>query len=158
MAFDWNIGSGIKGPEIIEFFTKNNIRTYVPKMLYSGALKEEVEKLFLSFKRDETSFKAVWNQINTLINTNVLVFEQRENYEIGIVEQLRKIEDTVESTIEEELRKFPDFKFQSSFTNKEFKDKSFIEIAEILEKNPSQRNDFTREITEQVIAYLTERI
>src|ERR1035437_3861547 len=29
IAFDWNIGSGIKGPEIIEFFIKNQIRKNV---------------------------------------------------------------------------------------------------------------------------------
>lgn len=158
MAFDWNIGSGIKGPEIIKYFIDNNVRTNTPKMLYSGALKEEVEKLFISFRDNNTPFKTVWSQINTLINTNALVFEQRDNYEVGIVEQLRKIEDTVEGSIEDELRKFPEFKFQLNFVNKNFKDKTFKEIVEILEGDPFLRNDFTKEITQQVVAYLTERI
>jgi len=158
MAFDWNIGSGIKGPQIIKYFNDNSIRTTIPKMLYSGALKEEVEKLFISFRDNKIQFKTVWGQISTLINTHALAFEQRDNYEIGIVEQLRKIVDSVESTIDEELIKYPEFIFNSSFTSKHFKEKQFGEISKILEGDPFLRNDFTKEITEQVIAYLTERI
>ncbi len=158
MAFDWNIGSGIKGPEIIKYFNDNGVRTNIPKMLYSGALKEEVEKLFISFRDKGTPFKHIWGQLSTLINTNALVFEQRDTYELGIVEQLRKIEDTVETSIEEELRKFPEFRFNSGVPNKHFKGKTFAEIAEIIEGDPFLRNDFTKDITQQVIAYLAEKI
>lgn len=158
MAFDWNIGSGIKGPQIIKYFNDNGVRENVPKMLYSGALKEEVEKLFTLYGEKKIPFKKAWSQISTLINSHALVFEQRDNYEVGIIEQLRKIHDTFESSIEDELRKFPDFKFQSAFINKNFRGKSFHEIAEILDGDQFLRNDFTREITQQVIAYLTERI
>jgi len=50
IAFDWNIGSGIKGPTIIKYFNDNNIRRSVPKILYSGVLKEEIEKLCNSYR------------------------------------------------------------------------------------------------------------
>jgi hypothetical protein len=35
---------------------------------------------------------------------------------------------------------------------------TFGEIAEILDRDLNLRNEFTKEITEQIIAYLTERI
>jgi hypothetical protein len=159
MAFDWNIGSGIKGPELIKAFNDSDIRKNVPKVLYSGALKEEVQKLCDDYRNDkEMPFKLVWGQLNTLISTNALDFVGKDNYEIKVVQHLRNIEESFESSIEEELRKFPDFIFKTSFPNRHFKGRTFAQIAEIIDGDKNLRNDLTKEITEQVIAYLTERI
>ncbi len=160
IGFDWNIGSGIKGPELIKLFNDNEIRRKVPKILYSGALKDEFEMLLLKYREDKSmSFKIVWNQFYALLTTDVLAFAGKQSdYEKDIVQQLRKVEDTFENTIEEELRKFPDFIFKSIFTSKNFKNKKFSEIAEIIEKDKNLKNDFTKEIVQQVIAYLTEKI
>jgi hypothetical protein len=159
IAFDWNIGSGIKGPTIIKHFNDNDIRRNVAKILYSGALKEEIEKLCDDYRKNTSmTFKAIWGQLNTLLTTNALAFAGKDNYEVELVQQLRRIEDSVESSIEEELRKFPDFIFKSSFTNKQFKNKTFGEIADIIDGDKNLRCDLTKEITQQAIAYLTEQI
>ncbi len=159
IAFDWNIGSGIKGPTLIKHFNDNDIRKNVAKILYSGALEEEVQKLCDDYRSIATMpFKDIWGQIKTLISTNALDFAGKDNYEKKVVQQLRNIEDTFESSIEEELRKFPDFIFKTSFSNKNFRGKTFAEIADIIDGDKYLRNDLTNEITQQVVAYLTEKI
>jgi hypothetical protein len=159
IAFDWNIGSGIKGPTLIKHFNDNDIRKNVAKILYSGALEEEVQKLCEDYRKNTgMPFKEIWGQIKTLISTNALDFAGKENYEKRVVQLLRTIDDTFESSIEEELRKFPDFVFKSSFTNKHFNGRTFAEIADIVDGDKNLRNDLTKEITQQVMAYLTERI
>ncbi len=158
IAFDWNIGTDLKGPLLIKYFNDNSIRKNVAKILYSGALKEEIEKLCDDYRNDKTmSFKAIWNELNTLLTTNALAFAGKDNYEKELVQQLRKIEDTFESSIEEELRKFPEFIFKPSFPNKNFQGKNFEEIARIVDGDKNLRSELTKEITQQVIAYLTEQ-
>lgn len=159
LAFDWNIGSGIKGPNIIKYFNDHDVRRNVPKILYSGALKEEVENLCDEYRKNERMpFRSIWDQFNTLLTTNALAYAGKDNYEKELVQQLRKIDDTFESSIEHELRKFPEFKFKSGFPNENFKNKSFEEIANIIDGDKNLRNDLTKEITQQVVAYLTETI
>jgi len=159
IAFDWNLGEELKGPELIKQFNDHKIRRNVPKMLHSGILKLEIEKLCGDYRKDiNMPFKSIWNQIDAILQTRIIAFAGKENYEIELIKQLRKIEDTFESSIEEELRKFPDFVFKPSFPNKHFKGKSFEEIAEIVDGNENLRNELTKEITQQVIAYLTESI
>lgn len=159
IAFDWNMGSGIKGPDVIKYFNDNDVRKNVAKILYSGALKEEIEKLCTDYRNDPNmSFKTIWAPLNTLLTTNALEFAGKENYETILVQQLLKIDDTIESSIEEELRKFPDFVFRSSFPNKHFKNKTFRDIAQMIDADKNLRRDLTKELTEQIIAYLTEKI
>lgn len=159
IAIDWNIGSGIKGPTLIQYFNESGIRKNVPKILYSGALREEVEKLFDDYRQNTSmTFKSIWGQLRTLLTTNALAYAGKENYELELVQQLRKIDDSVESTIEQELRANNDYIFKLGFPNKQFKGKSFGEIADIIDNDPNLRSNFTKEITQQVIAYLTERI
>jgi len=160
IAFDWNLSSSaVNGPLIIKAFNDRNIRFKVPKILYSGILKEEVEKLCDAYRKNpDMPFKEIWAQINTLISTGILTFVSRTDYEIAIAEQLRKIDDTVDTTIEELLRQFPGFKFQNAFVSKQFRGLTFAEILKIIEGDRLMRNSFTKEITQQVIAYLTEKL
>lgn len=159
IAFDWNIGSGIKGPTIIQYFNDLGIRKNVTKILYSGALREEVEKLFDDYRKNpKMPFNKIWGQLNPLLTTNALAFAGKENYEVELVQQLRKIDDSFDSSIEEELRKYNNNIFKHGFPNKQFKGKTFGEIADIIDGDPNLRNDLTKEITQQIMAYLTETI
>lgn len=158
IAVDWNLSSArINGPILINRFNESSLRVRTPKLLYSGVLKDEIEKIINNYREDNTIlFRDIWLHINAIISCNITTFVTREEYEYGIVEQLRRIDDTIETSIEDELRKFPDLKFQTSFIRKFFKGKSFGEIAEILDKDVKLKNEFTKEITEQTIAYLSE--
>jgi hypothetical protein len=158
-AFDWDLGDNeINGVELIRKFQENKILINTPKILYSGLLKDEISTQLEKFRKDTRHKPALIAWINTLIKVDVRNFVDRTMYEQEIVTLLTKTDETLDLIIEEVLKKFPDMKFGNSFISKSFNGKTFLEIANALEKNDSIRNDFKKEIIEQVIAYLTERI
>lgn len=159
VAFDWNLGDEVvTGVELIRKFQENKLLTNTPKILYSGLLKEEISSQLDSFFRDSTRKTQLVNWINTLIKVDVRNFVDRTVYEQEIVSQLSKIDETLDLIIEEELRKYPYIRFDNIFGSRGFKGKSFGEIADEMERNDLIRNDFKREIIQQVIAYLAEKI
>ncbi len=160
IAFDWNLsGSSINGPLVIKAFNDNDIRIKIPKILYSGILKEEIQKLCDNYRINlEMPFKEIWSQISALISAGIVTFASRDHYEIAIVEQLRRTADSIESTVEDIIRKYPDFVFKSAFVNAAFKGKKYSEIVTMIERDSALRNEFTSEITKHIISYLTESI
>jgi len=157
IAIDWDLSvPSMSGPQLIKLLNDNSLRDRVPKILYSGILKNEIEKLCNEFKAGDKQFKSIWGEINTLITTDIKIFAQRDQYEMEIVNQLKKLGDTIESSIEDELLKYPEAIFKSNFVSKSFNGKTFKEISSILETDTPLRNEFTKEITQQVIAYLSE--
>lgn len=158
-AFDWDLGDdAINGVELIRKFQENKILIHTPKILYSGLLKNEISSQLDRFNNDYQYKPSLIAWINTLIKVDVKNFVDRTAYEQEIIIQLTKTDETLDLIIEEELKKFPDLKFGNSFTSKSFNGKTFLEIAKALEDNDMMRNDFKKEIIQQVIAYLTEKI
>jgi hypothetical protein len=157
IAIDWDLSvPSMSGPQLIKRLNDNNLRDKVPKILYSGILKNEIEKLCNEFKAGDKQFQNIWGEINTLITTDIKKFAKRDEYEIEIVNQLKKVEDSIESSIEEELLKYPDAVFKNSFVSKNFNGKSFEEIAKIIETDTPLRNELTKEVTQQVMAYISK--
>ena len=157
IAIDWDLSvPTMSGPQLIKKLNDNSLRDRVPKILYSGILKNEIEKLCNEFKAGDKQFQSIWGEINTLIKTDIKEFAKRDEYEMAIVNQLKKLGDTVESSIEDELLKYPDAVFKNNFVSKSFNGKTFKEISNILETDTALRNEFTKEITQQVIAYLSK--
>jgi len=159
VAFDWDLGDNeINGVELIRKFQEHKFLINTPKILYSGLLKDEISTQLEKYRKDSKHKSALLAWINTLIKVDVKNFVDRTVYEQEIVTHISKTDETIDLIIEEELKKFPDLKFGNSFTSKSFNGKTFLEIAHALEENDLIRNDFKKEIIQQVIAYLTERI
>jgi hypothetical protein len=159
VALDWDLGDAeITGVELIRKFQEYKILVNTPKILYSGLLKDEISSKLERFKNNDISKTFLINWINTLIKVDIKNFVDRVAYEQEIITQLLKNDETLDLIIEEELMKFPDLKFSNSFTSKSFKGKSFLDIGIILKENPFLRNEFKKEIIQQVISYLTEKI
>lgn len=158
-AFDWDLGEDeINGVELIRKFKENRILVNTPKILYSGLLKDKISDQLDKFKKDTLSKDVLINWINTLVRSGVKNYVDRTTYEQEVINQLSKTDETLDLIIEEELKKFPELKFHNGFSNKGFIGKSYFEIANALEKDDIIRNDFKKEIIQQVIAYLTEKI
>lgn len=158
-AFDWDLGDErVNGVELIRKFQEHKILTHTPKILYSGLLKDEISSQLDRFANDGKHKKTLIDWINTLIKVDVRNFVDRTAYEQEIVNQLYKTDESLDLIIEEELKKFPDIKFDHEFTHKSFKGKMFEEIADILENNEILRNEFKKEIIQQVMAYMAEKI
>lgn len=158
-AFDWDLGdTDANGVELIRKFQENRILIHTPKILYSGLLKDEISTQLDRFSNDYRYKPTLVGWISTLIKVDVKNFVDRTAYEQEIITQLTKTDETLDLIIEEELKRFPEFKFGNSFTIKSFNGKTFLEISKALEENDLIRNDFKKELIQQVIAYLTEKI
>lgn len=159
IAVDWDLNNPVlTGPLFIKLLNDNNLRNKIPKMLYSGVLKDEIEDVCNRFKSNQKSFADIWKIINTLITTDIRKFCIRDNYSTEIVSQLYKVEDSFESSTEDILRKFPDLVFKNGFPNAFLQGKKFSEILTLVENDYHLRNELNRVISEQVVAYLTERL
>ena len=159
IAVDWDLNNPtLTGPLFIKLLNDNNERLKIPKMLYSGVLKAEIEKICTEFKNNKKQFTDIWKEINTLIETDIRKFVNRDSYDNEVVQILRRVDDDIESSIQLILRNFPDFAFKNTFPNPNFKNKTFSEILKLVQNDSILRNELNKEISEQVISYLTEKI
>ena len=158
-AFDWDLSDDdIDGVELMRQLTHNKIFRNTPKLLYSGLLEEKLSSKIDDFKNNNLSKKELLDRIKTLINADIKGFVARENYDSDIIRILERTDETLDLIIEEELNKFPDLIFANKFVSQNFRGKTFQEIAGILEEHDHLRNEFKKEIIQQVISHLTESI
>lgn len=158
-AFDWDLSDPkIDGIELMRQFTHHKIFKNTPKLLYSGLLEDKLSSKIEEYKKGDLSKKDLLDRIKTLINADIKGFVGRENYDRDIIGILEGTDETLDLIIEEELNKLPELRFSDKFVNDKFKGKTFLEIAIILEENDVLRNAFKKEIIQQVVAYLSEKI
>ena len=149
--FDWQLtDEKINGIELIRQLNHHNILKNTPKFIISGLLRTVLKEIVSS---DD---KHTIQKLTVLVNNGIKGYYERDKYEHEILLFLKSQIDSLDLIIEEELRKFPDLKFKVSFIKEHLKDKNFLEIAEYLENNILVKNQFKREIVQQVIAHLTE--
>jgi hypothetical protein len=154
IAIDWDLGDITDGVELIRKFEYNNIANYTPKILYSGLLKDEISSRLSKFKDGEIAHSNILIWINTLIKIDIVDFVDRDSSDNRIVDILSKIPESFDLILEDNLRKFGDLKFRNGFPI--LKDKTFIEIADIISQDVKINNDFKKEIIEQLISYLSD--
>jgi hypothetical protein len=158
-AFDWDLSDvKIDGVELMRLLTHNKIFKNTPKLLYSGLLEDKLSSKIDEYKNNTLSKKDLLDRIKTLINADIKGFVARESYDADIIRILERTDETLDLIIEEELNKFPELTFSNKFTSDQFKNKTFDQIATILEEQGGLRNNFKKEIIQQVIAYLTEKV
>ncbi|MBS1508039.1 MAG: hypothetical protein JSS79_15470 [Bacteroidetes bacterium] len=158
-AFDWDLSDeDVNGVELMRLFEHHKILKNTPKLLYTGLLEERLSTMLDEFKAGNVQKSQLKKHILILIKADIKDFVARENYEQDILRLIERTDETIDLIIEEELSKFPDFKFNNSFTSDNFKGKTFMEISSILENDDRLRNDFKKEIIQHVIAYLTIKI
>lgn len=158
-AFDWDLSDDlVDGVELIRQLNHHKILRNTPKILYTGLLEDKLGAKLDDFKNGNLSKVRLIAHIRILIKADIIDFVGREKYEEDILRLVAQTDETIDLIIEEELNKFPELKFGNSFTSRSFNGKTFLEISKILESESGLRNDFKKEIIQQVIAYLTEKI
>jgi hypothetical protein len=158
-AFDWDLSDeDVNGVELMRQFEHHKILKNTPKLLYTGLLEERLSAMLDEFKAGNLQKSALIRHIRILIKADIKDFVARENYEQDIIRLIEKTDETIDLIIEEELSKFPELKFKNSFTADIFNGKTFMDISSVLENDDRLRNDFKKEIIQQVIAYLTVKI
>lgn len=152
-AFDWQLDDDkIDGVELIRQLTHNKILKNTPKIIYSGLLNDILGDILKSENSKNQE------KLTTLVNGDIRGFYKREKYDADILNFLSANDEHVDLIVEEELKKFPELIFKNSFTNNNFNGKTFLEIADFIENHDNIRNEFKKEIIQQVISYLTEKI
>ncbi|MGV1011768.1 MAG: hypothetical protein ACOYBS_04910 [Flavobacterium sp.] len=155
IAFDWSLDDeGINGVELIRCFQENKLRRSTPKLLYSGELKVEMESILNLYKEGKIEFKKAWNQIKTLVEIDIVDFKDRDEYEMAIVNYLHKNTPGLETILVKELRNNSDLKFLGNF--EKFENKTFDEIATIIENDPDRSIVFKRGLIEESVAFLAD--
>lgn len=152
-AFDWQLDDDkIDGVELIRQLTHNKILKNTPKIIYSGLLNDILGDILKSENSKNQE------KLTTLVNGDIRGFYKRDKYDVDILNFLSVNDEHIDLIVEEELKKFPELTFKNSFTNNHFNGKTFLEIADFIEKHDNIRNEFKKEIIQQVISYLTEKI
>lgn len=167
VAFDWDLEDDhITGVELIRQFTSNKIARYSPKIVYSGVLDDVIKDIIqenLDLVKVKDTFKPVIKdkaitKIKSLVRNRVFDYLDRGNRDPMILKFLSEEIQSTELIIVQVLEKYPELIFDNNFVNEKFNGKTFQEIAYFLKNNDSMANEFKREIIQQVIAYLTEKI
>ncbi len=156
-AFDWDLSDDvIDGVELIRKFEANGLLKHTPKLLYSGLIDDILTKLLDDHRQRKQS--RVLEKLKALIKLNLIGYFDRTGFEYELVGILKKTEENLDFIIEEEFGKYPDVRFDESFVSESFRGKTLAELAVLLESDVLLRNAFKREIVQQVMAYLTEKI
>ncbi len=168
IAFDYELDDEeINGVELLRHFNKKRIFKYSPKLVYSGVLdnvlKDIIEPSLDILKVRNKPDKAIIKQsglvkIKSLIRHRVFEYLDRDNRDSIIIKFLKEEIQSTELIVTQALRMYPEFKFDNNFVNDKFNGKTFEEVASFLEKDDKLGSEFKREIIQQVISYLTEKI
>lgn len=164
VAFDWDLeDEKITGVELIRHFNHQKIIRFSPKIVYSGVLDDVLKKIIQDNLEIKNKSKPVLKQngvkqIKSLVRNKVFEYLDRDNRDSMILKFLKEDIQSTELIISQTLSKYPEFRFENNFINEKFNGKSFQEISDLLEANDILENEFKKEIIEQVISYLTEKI
>lgn len=155
IAFDWSLDDeNVDGVELIRQFQSQNLLKKSNAILYSGELTEAVKSYFDAYKNNTSTFSVNWKKIKTLIDTPIMGFFDRLNYEEKIVETLQNLNKTldVEHYLVRKLKENSELIFNN--ISPAFEGKTFGQIAEIIESENSQSQKFTQDLIDQSLAFL----
>ena len=133
------------------------VREMRPKLkffIYSGNWNKVITYV-VGKEHKNATIEELIEGINKLIKAQIIDCIDRTDYQERLIEYLQKEQnDSVEQRLIKLLRSNKDFIFQSCYP--EFQEKSFGEIADIIENNSDARSEeWIDAILSQTIAYLT---
>ncbi len=154
VAFDYDLDdTNIKGTDLIRIFNHHNLLKKSPKMVYSGLLDDVLKDIIKDLSLD----KAV-TKIKSMVRNKVIDYLDRDHRDAQILKFLNEDPVSSELLVSNILNTHPDLIFENNFVNDKFVGKRYSEVAEMLDDDITLDNEFKKEIIEQVISYLTEKI
>lgn len=150
--FDLECGDDFTGLNVIHMVRE--IRPKLKFFIYSGNWNKVIANV-VGKEHNEATIDELVEGINKLIKAQIIDCIDRTDYQERLIEYLQKEQnDSVEQRLIKLLRSNKDFIFQSCYP--EFQEKSFGEIADIIENNSDARSEeWIDAILSQTIAYLT---
>lgn len=150
--FDLECGDEFTGLDVI--YMVREMRPKLKFFIYSGNWNKVITSV-VGKAHNQATIEELVEGINKLIKAQILDCIDRTDYQYRLVAYLRKEQnDSVDQRLIKLLRSNKDLIFQSCYP--EFKEKSFGEIADIIEDNSDMRSEeWIDAILSQTIAYLT---
>ena len=133
----------------------HEIREKVIFFIYSGNWNKVIESV-VGKDYQSASIEELVKGVNKLIKAQIIDCIDRIDYQEALIEYLKKNKgDTIEHRLAILLRAHGDLKFESGFPK--FKDKTFNEIADMIENHSDARTDeWIDTVLTQTIAYLVK--
>ena len=135
----------------------HEIRENVSFFIYSGNWNKVIESV-VGQEYQKASIEELVGGVNKLIKIKAQIIDciDRNDYQETLIEYLKKNKgDTIEHRLAILLRAHGDLKFESGFPK--FKDKTFNEIADMIENHSDARTDeWIDNVLTQTIAYLVK--
>ena len=148
IACDYDYGRDkTNGFEIIRFI-RNTLNSKKKIILYSSNIENVIDKII------EGNRPEIVGRIVDLVSSNISAFCQRDSHlEEAIIKYLNEeIQFSTDKAFEQELFKYKDYKFKSTYDK--FENKTLGEIAEIISRNKHEGELLKQELIEQVVAYM----
>lgn len=133
----------------------HEIRPKLKYLIYSGNW-DKVIRTVIGKDYKQASIEELVDGINDLIHANILNCISRTDYKADLIKYLKENNsDSIEHRLSILLRANSDMKFESCCP--EFKGKTFVEIAEIIDNHSDARSDeWIEALLTQTIAYLVK--
>lgn len=133
----------------------HEIRENVSFFIYSGNWNKVIRSV-VGKDYQSASIEELVKGVNKLIKAQIIDCIDRIDYQEALIEYLKKNKgDTIEHRLAILLRAHGDLKFESGFPK--FKDKTFNEIADMIENHSDARTDeWIDTVLTQAIAYLVK--
>lgn len=133
----------------------HEIRDTMNFFIYSGNWNKVIEYV-VGQEYQNATIEELVGGINKLVNASIIDCIDRTDYKDVLIEYLKKnARDSIEHRLSTLLRAHGDLKFESGFPK--FKDKTFNEIADMIENHSDARTDeWIEAVLTQTIAYLVK--
>jgi hypothetical protein len=149
IACDYNLIPNCDGFRIIQILRDLGYTHKKKIILYSAQIEEVIGEIL----QNSTDFEAQKKDLIDLIESNI-EFVKRNGYDQEVIKMIKKVPDF---DFEIELQKWFYSRENDTFNYlfPKYEGKLFKEIAIEIEKNTTQSVEFKRELTEQIISYLS---
>ena len=153
---DWGLSDEvIDGAELLRRMANTCFNEKVPRILYSGLLKQKIEEKLDQYDRgDDASKDSVVKYLASLINSKYLAFVERHNLKQTVLGHLKDSED-LDFLLLDTLQKYPDL-IMAVGHNHGLEGRTFAEVANEIRAHSEVSYDFKRDIIQEVVFYLTE--
>lgn len=146
--------NGLKtdGLRLIRYLKEEKFRgKRLPYILYSSKWEEIEERLQAEVKQFINDKRELKNYLESYFESKPEKISERTNYFAEITEYLRRNRTDLSLRLDAELRKYPEKKFDNLFPR--FKDKTLIDLANLLNRSSDEGDDFESEFFERCVAH-----
>lgn len=142
----------IDGLKLIKFLKENNFKgKKIPYLIYSNDHEEVKDKLQGDVRQHIDDKNTLMTFLESYFDSKPDAVIERTSYYNSIIEFLKKNKTPLSLKLDSKLREYPEKKFNNIFPR--FKDKTLLELANMIQKSSAESDDFESEFLERSVAH-----